>query len=882
MELPFHCKARRACSAAVVWIVFLVLAVSPLAAQVLCMDGPAQGLVGYTLLSGTVPATANCNGLRCYPPLLQGVRYETRPVGCNPHLQVCGVAAFVPTVLRGNAQNSSVVIGHTEWRDGTGSLAGTCGFPGAGIRSDRGESWLLLSGFSCANPEGLAGAGVYTLLTNICQGACGTPSLTVPVDLTPQGVAAALCREPPPDGCPDDPLAGTCCLGPGGGTSPAGGGAGASPAGSGPGAHLRYRAGGAGFPGLPGTGAWHAAGLGAGWAHDYAERIVPGSQAGQVWLLTRSATFRRFTDADANGVYEAAAPSDEERSLRQVAGGWELRGLDGTIAAFDTAGNWTSTTDRAGNAKIATYTGGRLTEVTFPDGRRERFLYLPPAGPPENLPQVDTGYLRQIQEFGVGNAGPTPDRTWVYFWTGFDLTEIRRPDGTAWRFEYGDPRHPGYLTRMVLVGTDQSERVEGAWEYDEQRNVVRTWRGADDFDDPAAVDTWELSYDDPDQPAEVTVTDPLGQETLYEIEREAASGKPRLARISGDCPSCGLGPNSQLFYEDTAEPLRPTRQVDGRGHVTLTTYTAHGQPATRTEAAGTAEERTTSWEYDPVFPAFTTREERPSTSGGSGLRASEAVYDAEGNASPRTISGAEAGSAFSLATAGLFNGAGALLSIDPPGHGTADATSFTYDPARGNLLPLTRTDPLVGATAYGYDALNRRTSATDPNGVMTATAYDLLDRTTQVIQKGATPAEDLITTHVYGVFGDLDHTILPRGNVIDYGYDDAGRIIWVERKKDLSTAGERTFHTLDAYGHRVKEERQRWTGSAWETRASTDFVYSTRCHLDKTIYPDGTTTEYAYDCNGNLEQLWDAAHPRASFSPTQSFAYDALYRLTAV
>jgi YD repeat-containing protein len=864
------------------FLILALLAAAPLPAQI-CGDVAGDDrLIGFTLLSGAVPAAVNCNGLRCYPPLLQGVRYETRPVGCNPHTTVCQVAALVPTVFRGNAQNPGVVTGHTEWHDQNGVSAGSCGAAGAAIRTDRGESWLVVGGFSCANPEGLARPGVYSLFTNICQGACGAPSQTIPVEMTPLAAHRALCGTPPPFGCPEDPPAGTCCLGPGGGTSPAGGGPGASPPGSGPGAHLRYRAGGAGAPGTPGNQPWIAAGLGAGWAHDYAERIVPGSQPNQVWLLTRYATFRTYMDANADGVYETVAPSDEERTLRQVAGGWQLRGLDGTVQTFDAAGNWTSTTDRAGNAKVATYSNGRLTEVTFPDGRLERFLYLPPAGPPENLPQVDTGYLRQIQEFGLGNAGPTPDRTWVYFWVGFDLTEIRRPDGTAWRFEYADPRHPGHLTRMILVGTDGSERVEGAWEYDDRRNVTRTWRGADDFTDPAAVDTWELAYDDPDQPDEVTVTDPLAQETLYEIEREAASGKPRLARITGDCPSCGLGPNSQLFYEDAAEPLRPTRQVDGKGHVTLTTYTAHGQPATRTEAAGTAQERTTSWEYDPVFPAFTTREERPSTSGGGALRTSEAVYDAEGNASPRTISGAEAGAAFSLATASLFNAAGQPLSIDPPGHGTTDATSFTYDPARGSLLPLTRTEPLVGVTAYGYDPLNRRTSVTDPNGVITTTAYDPLDRTTQVIQKGATPADDLITTHVYSVFGDLDHTVLPRGNVIDYGYDGAGRIIWVERKADLLTPGERIFYTLDAYGHRIKEERQRWTGSAWETRASTDFVYSTRCHLDKTIYPDGTATEYAYDCNGNLEQLWDAAHPRASFSPTQSFSYDALDRLTSV
>jgi hypothetical protein len=47
------------------------------------------------------------------------------------------------------------------------------------------------------------------------------------------------------------------------------------------------------------------------------------------------------------------------------------------------------------------------------------------------------------------------------------------------------------------------------------------------------------------------------------------------------------------------------------------------------------------------------------------------------------------------------------LTSDPPGYGTQDVTSYTYDPARGNLVPLTRTDPLVGTTTFGHDAYNR-------------------------------------------------------------------------------------------------------------------------------------------------------------------------------
>ena len=82
---------------------------------------------------------------------------------------------------------------------------------------------------------------------------------------------------------------------------------------------------------------------------------------------------------------------------------------------------------------------------------------------------------------------------------------------------------------------------------------------------------------------------------------------------------------------------------------------------------------------------------------------------------------------------------------------------------------------MIGSTTFGHDPFNRRTSVIDPNGVETVTAFDTLNRVTSVTQKGATPAEDLVTTYQYTSFGDVFRTILPRGNVIEYGYDAAGR-----------------------------------------------------------------------------------------------------------
>ena len=738
------------------------------------------------------------------------------------------------------------------------------------LGSDHTECWVERSNLTCAGaPYNL---GTFSFRAQTCggPGVCGFPfPPTCGRWVDRSGLDFTVTKEmlgcptPPKDDC-DDCKA--CKIaGPGRGNAGGGGGRGA-PGKSGPGALLRYAAGGAGHPGFPGSAAWTPT-LGRYWSHDYAERIIQDPNDSHVWLITKGATFREFSGLAA-GVYQTVSPSDEYRKLHRTASGWELHELDGTVHHFDAAGLWAQSVDRNGNAKVAAYSGGRLASVTFPDGRSETFTYHA------------SGKLATITEVGVGGAA---NRTWSYTWTGDDLVRIDRPDGTAWEFFYAGAAHPGYMTRMELVGTDASRRVETAWEYDVRGNVVKIWRGDASFTGANAVEKWSFGFDNATRPTVTTVTDPLGDVATYTIGRDTASDKPRITAIAGDCPSCGLGPNAQLTYEDANHPLRPTRTTDGRGTTTLYTYDADGMPTSKTEAAGTPLERTTTWEYHSAFPALLTRIETPSTSG-TGVKATVYTYDANGNLTGETITGIEGGSAFSHSTARTFNTAGRATTIDPPGYGTQDVTSFTYDPARGDLLPQTVTAPLVGTSTFAYDSFNRRTSLTDPNGVVTETAYDSLDRVTSTAEKGATAADDLVTTRVYGPLGDLVRTILPRGNVEEYGYDAAGRLVTIERKPDAATPGERIVYVLNGAGNRTREELQRWNGSSWATDSATDYVYSTRCHLDKAIQATGAVTEYAYDCEDNLERVWDANHPSAGQTnpATQVHTYDVLNRLTSV
>jgi YD repeat-containing protein len=149
----------------------------------------------------------------------------------------------------------------------------------------------------------------------------------------------------------------------------------------------------------------------------------------------------------------------------------------------------------------------------------------------------------------------------------------------------------------------------------------------------------------------------------------------------------------------------------------------------------------------------------------------------------------------------------------------------------GRVALSARTDPLIGTTTFAYDPFNRRIGVADVNGVLTETRYDDLDRVTHSIQRSddlaqpgdPTVAADLVTEQQYNAFGDLFRTILPRGNLIEYGYDAAGRLIAVERKPDLATPGERTVYQLDGAGNRTRKELQRWDGLAYVVESFTDY-----------------------------------------------------------
>jgi RHS repeat-associated protein len=375
--------------------------------------------------------------------------------------------------------------------------------------------------------------------------------------------------------------------------------------------------------------------------------------------------------------------------------------------------------------------------------------------------------------------------------------------------------------------------------------------------------------------------------TTFNLEHVAASNnKLRVTSFTGSCPTCGLSPTTSFTYGGS-NPHLPSATTDAKGTRTDYTYTVDGRRQTQVEAANVpALTRTTTYSYDANFPGLVTRVEVPSTSGGSNKRRTDAAYDAtSGVMTSRTTDGFEGGAAL---------GSGEPLSIDPPGFGTTDARSFTYNlTGRNGHVADTRTDPLLGTTTFGYDGLNRRISVTDVNGVQTLTAYDTLNRVVELRKQGEIADDDLVTTFIYNGFGDLFCTRLPRGNGIEYSYDGVGHLTAVARGTVVATpsstscldpaeARERIAYQLDGTGQRTEESRERWSGSAWVSDSKTSHVFT--CQLDKTTQGAGSATpsvtEFCYDLNQNLEKVWDANHPKASHpNPTILYEYDELNRL---
>jgi RHS repeat-associated protein len=185
---------------------------------------------------------------------------------------------------------------------------------------------------------------------------------------------------------------------------------------------------------------------------------------------------------------------------------------------------------------------------------------------------------------------------------------------------------------------------------------------------------------------------------------------------------------------------------------------------------------------------------------------------------------------------------------------------YTYD-AQNNKT--SETDALGFTTAYTYNGLGQVLTVTDPLNRVTANAYDAKGNLTS-----NTDALGNTTGYTYNAAGQRTSVTDAQGNVSRYEYDAAGNVT-----KETDALGRQTVFTYDVNGNRLTKTVTRAApGGAAETLV-TAYAYDKLNRLVKTTYPDGTTSETAFDSTGHESASVDQQGRRTTYD------YDLMGRL---
>ncbi len=411
---------------------------------------------------------------------------------------------------------------------------------------------------------------------------------------------------------------------------------------------------------------------------------------------------------------------------------------------------------------------------------------------------------------------------------------------------------------------------------DAQGNVTREYRDQWDnllkrIDAEGGVTTY--SYNDRGKP--VSITDPEG--SITEIAYDASGALP--AAITR-----GKGAPEQSVTTFTYDQNGDLRESASGGSTTGFTYNDAGLPLTITDPEGNV----TTLEYDSVGNLIASSDASGNkTAYGYDWRGSLLfVKDAEGNL-----------------TTYAYNAAGRLAQVtDPKGNVTSTTTdhagritsiaapsgssAFGYD-NNGNLITVTRGD---ATTSYEYDANNRLTKTTDPEGNITTYGYSIggaCSTCGSTASASSTPTSindplSGVTLNTLDRLGRVKEVSDPLNNLTRLAYDKVGRI-----RTRTDAENNTTGYVYDKLG-RIKQQQDAEGGSTIFTydqwgnlltltdpeNNTTTFEYDRAGRKTKETRPEGQQTTYAYYPSGLLKSVTDAK------GQTTGYTYDRANRLT--
>ena len=547
-------------------------------------------------------------------------------------------------------------------------------------------------------------------------------------------------------------------------------------------------------------------------------------------------------------------------------GGWERRYKNGMTVTFDVDGRQTATTDTYGNSTTFAYdTDGRLTgktdqvggetlfgydsngllaSITYPDGRVTEFdlsengtllALTEPTGSQVSFTYDDSGQLVSSTNQNGNTA------TYEYSATG-DLTGANFPDGSSIANQVANSLGLvdglGNVPPNPLVYVNPEDRI----------TIVTDRKG-----EVTEVEVNEFG-------ATIRVTDPIGRTTnvtrdnnnlVSQVERPSAAGGRRIDEMDYDL----------------------------LGNVTL-----------MTEAVGTDVERSTQYEYEPVFnkvtsmidpDGFTSTYEYDGFGQPTSMTNPEGgimgyVYSSEGQMLSQTD---ENGNETTYSYDGQLNmsemtyadGSVTELVYDVSGNNTVQMDAVgtpeerhqvrTFDALNRVLtVEITGADgvQIEGITSYTYAPNGNLASVTDETDLVTTMSYDSLERLVAMDD----PAEGLIQ-RVYNEAGEVISHINGDGETHLYTYDSISRMT----------------ETIDAGGF-IKsfnyDDLDNVTMVTDGRGGATDFTYDVLNRMIDRTNPLGLTMSRDYDLRDNLTTL------TREDGLTETASYDGLGRRTQV
>ena len=530
---------------------------------------------------------------------------------------------------------------------------------------------------------------------------------------------------------------------------------------------------------------------------------------------------------------------------------WQFIDADGSIETYDLAGNLTQVQSPTRQLTGLTYdeTTGYLDTITGPFGRTLTFTYTLDG-------RVDTL--------------TTPDGMIDYDYDAAgNLRYVTYPGSHVTEYRYEDVNYPHSMTSHY----NENGELHATWQYYSDGKVQFNELGSN------GVARYEFSYN---ADGTTTVTEPLGSTQTYTFE--LVNGSMRVKQIEGPpCSDCNnLNTLESYVYNDDGTIQSET---DRNGNTTHYLYNARGLETSRTiNVEGVDETTLTHWHPDyPLMScliqpqrttiyAYYSSDEDALLQSRTEVDTSDAVLFPD-SASKECDSVLARGDYASLNTrtwSYTYDANNLLETVDGPRTDVVDVTTYTHDPANGNLLSIENAlGHLTQITLH--DANGRPMRTVDPNGQVTQLTYT--SRGWADLIKVGTDSTYETTDLDYYPTGLLEKVTLPDGRYLRYIYDSAHRLV------DIYDQNNNHIHyVLDDMGNRTDVEIKDPNGVL---KGDHTYVFNTLSRLTTSLGADiGLDTQVfyydKYDGNGNLKETRD------TLNNITQYQYDALNRLKTV